>query len=93
MIKSPVLTEKSFINAGLGVYSFKVDKQTTKHEVKAMIEKLYKVHVTKLTSTVKKGQTTRTGKKRLTRELAPQKTVRVWLKKGESITLFDIKKD
>lgn len=93
MIKQPILTEKSFINAGLGIYTFSTTRQTTKHEVKALIESFYKVHVVKVTSTVKKGKLARTGKRRVPHEVAPQKTVRVWLKKGESITLFETKKD
>ncbi|MEI6690521.1 MAG: 50S ribosomal protein L23 [bacterium] len=93
MINKPVFTEKSFINAGKGTFTFLVEKTTNKNAVKVMIEDMFKVNVTKLTSMVRKGKIVKTGKRRLPSLSSPQKMVRVWLKKGQSIDLFDIKKD
>ncbi len=93
MINKPVLTEKSFLDAGHGVFTFNVQPGMTKSEVKASVETLFKVHVTKMTSVIRKNRDLHTGKRRLSTSVAPTKSVRVWLKKGESISLFDIKKD
>lgn len=89
----PIFTEKSFINASNGTYTFAVARQATKHEVKAMVETVFKVNVVKVTSLMRQAKTKRTGKKRLPTLSTPTKHVRVWLQKGQSISLFDIKKD
>jgi ribosomal protein L23 len=91
MIKKPIFTEKSFLQARLGIYSFQVDRKTTKSEAKALIESMFKVQVVKCTSLISKAVHKRTGKKRLPSLTEVKKTMRVWLKKGQTLDLFDIK--
>lgn len=92
-ITKPIITEKSMIDASSGVYTFAADLHTTKHQAKEQIEKLFKVHVVSINSIITKGDSKRTGKLRRVKTLPPQKKIKVTLKKGESIDLFDLKEE
>ena len=46
LIKRPYITEKAGIAAQAGKYSFLVKNEANKSEVKKIVEKEYKVHVT-----------------------------------------------
>ncbi len=85
LVKHWVVSEKASRLQGNGQYTFAVYPATTKVELKKMIEKLYKVHVTKVTST------TLPGKKVYSRGRAGQRSdrkfMRVHLKSGETIDL------
>lgn len=89
----PVFTEKSFLKAASGTYTFETDPKTTKQQLKQKVQELFNVSVVKTTSIKSKGKTKRTGRRRLPTSGAPTKIIRVTLKKGQSISLFDIKKD
>lgn len=52
IIKKPLISEKSMINAGIGKYTFEVDPKANKIEIRKAIEDIFKVHVTKI-NTVK----------------------------------------
>lgn len=93
LLIKPHLTEKSMLAASRGVYTFVVASLATKHEVKALVQELFKVSVTKVTSTTIQQPPRRTGKKRLATSVSPLKLARVWLKEGQSIALFDLKED
>lgn len=92
-MNKPIFTEKSFLYASQGAYTFAVDKSMTKSSIKAQVESIFKVNVVKVTSLVQKGKTTHQGRRRQIGVKPPVKAVRLWLKKGQSIDLFDIKKD
>ncbi|KKU88804.1 MAG: 50S ribosomal protein L23 [Microgenomates group bacterium GW2011_GWF2_47_9] len=90
-ILKPIITEKSMLAASRGVFTFEVESRSTKHQVKAEVEKLFKVNVIKLTSLRSKGVVKRTGKLKIRTTTSPRKITKVWLKKGQSIELFDMK--
>ena len=48
LVKNPLITEKGTDLSALGKYLFLVDKKATKNEIKKIIEKEYKVKVTKV---------------------------------------------
>ena len=48
IIKAPVITEKSQAALEEGKYTFKVDPKANKTEIKAAIEKIFKVKVTSI---------------------------------------------
>ena len=48
ILKAPVITEKSQIAKSEGKYTFKVDPKANKTEIKAAIEKIFKVKVTSI---------------------------------------------
>ena len=57
LIKSPIVTEKSArIGESLKQIVFKVDLDANKREIKRAVEELFKVEVTKVTTSVVKGK-------------------------------------
>jgi len=57
LIKSPIVTEKSArIGESLKQIVFKVDLDANKREIKKAVEELFKVEVTKVTTSVVKGK-------------------------------------
>lgn len=93
IILNPVITEKSMRDAASSVYTFRVVPTATKHQIKELTEELFSVHVTKVNTTIIKPVARRTGRKRLASATAIKKIARVWLKKGETISLFDLKEE
>lgn len=61
IIKKPLITEKTTWESGdRNRYSFEVDKRAKKPQIKAAIEKLYKVRVQSVATQVRKGKYFRT---------------------------------
>ena len=56
IIKSPITTEKSTNLQQYNQYSFVVDKNSTSSEVKQAIEKIFKVKVTKINTSILRGK-------------------------------------
>jgi len=57
LIKSPIVTEKSArIGESLKQIVFKVDLDANKREIKKAVEELFKVEVTKVTTSVSKAK-------------------------------------
>jgi large subunit ribosomal protein L23 len=90
MIQKPLITETTLRDAQRGVFTFEVTKETTKGQIKDMIEKLFKVHVIKVTTTIKKGKTKRVGRMRRVKDVVKIKKARIMLKKGETIEYFEV---
>jgi len=57
IIASPVVTEKSTMGSQHGQVTFKVPVKATKPEIKAAVEALFKVKVTKVNTLISKGKT------------------------------------
>ncbi len=57
IIASPVVTEKSTMGSEHGQVTFKVPVKATKPEIKAAVEALFKVKVTKVNTLISKGKT------------------------------------
>lgn len=89
----PNITEKSMIAASLNQYTFKVNAKANKHQIKKAVEDQFGVNVLKINTTKTKQSTHksfRTGK--AVTKKAIKKAI-VTLKKGQTIKLFDIKKN
>lgn len=56
IIKAPLVTEKSAKESVYRKYTFQVDKDSNKIEIKRAVEKIYKVKVDKVTSMTVKGK-------------------------------------
>lgn len=82
----PYFTEKTLLRAQEGRFTFKVTKSFSKYQIKALIERLFKVEVTGVRTLNHKGAARRTVKG--TRYLPSWKTAIVSLKKGQSIDLW-----
>lgn len=87
----PIITEKSMADASSGVFTFEVSKSAGKNEIKSAIEQSFGVTVLKVTTIVRKGASTRTGRRRLPSTTVDRKIARAWVKDGQKIDLFDFK--
>ena len=87
---APIITEKSMMDASQGKFTFRVDRFATKEEIKKVVEKKFKVHVTNISTSILKGKSVRTGMKRTEKKLTPVKKAVVTLKKGEKIGMFEL---
>lgn len=87
----PVITEKSMYSASFGAFTFEVALGSTKHAVKHAVETAFKVNVVKIHALRRHNPSRTTGSKRIATKQTDQKFMTVWLKKGQSIDLFDLK--
>lgn len=93
LLIKPHITEKSMLAASRGVYTFLVAPHASKHQLSELIEKTFKVKVIKTSTSITKTAEKKTGKRRLSVSHPSLKFARFWLKKGDSISLFDLKED
>jgi large subunit ribosomal protein L23 len=86
MLTAPWLSEKALIGTEKGVYVFAVPPRATKTDIKAAVEKVYKVvpRRVNIVNTVGKKKSLRTKRGFGTR--AARTKAYVYLKKGETIT-------
>lgn len=89
----PLITEKAMLAAAEGIYTFQVDLSATKHQIKEVVESTFTVKVTKVTTTTTKPSMRKTGRRRLPTTTSKVKKARVWLKKGQTIDLFEFKEE
>lgn len=87
VIKKPILTEKSTMNAESGVYSFEVDRKATKIDIKTAVEKSFSVKVTSVNTVVCRGKVNR-NKFGLVKPKYWKKAM-VKLAPGEKISIFE----
>ncbi len=87
----PLITEKTVADAKNGKYTFKVDKNITKHGIKDLIEKAFGVHVVSVRTITIPGEKRKTvqGRKRVVK---PGKKTVITLKDKETIDIFETKK-
>jgi large subunit ribosomal protein L23 len=88
----PVLTEKSMSEAKKGNYTFFVEKNMNKRQIRKMIEEIFEVSVVKVRTMNVAGEIrrTNTGKKRI---IKPKKKAIVTLEGKDKIDLFgEVKK-
>lgn len=90
IIQKPIITEKSLKDAGMGIFTFEVDKNANKNQIREKIENLYKVHVKKVTTANFKGKKRLVGKKRTPVYEADRKKAWIKLAPSEKIDLFEI---
>lgn len=83
----PVLTEKSMSEAKKGNYTFFVEKNMNKRQIRKMIEEIFEVSVVKVRTMNVAGEVKRTnmGKKRT---IKPKKKAIVTLEGKDKIDLF-----
>ncbi|MBA4027667.1 MAG: 50S ribosomal protein L23 [Planctomyces sp.] len=87
VIKRPVLTEKSSLGSSdHGRYTFEVDVRATKRDIKAAVESLYRVHVEKVNTRVRKARDRQYRYGLVTGKISKHATVR--LRDGEAIDLL-----
>lgn len=88
IIKRPVLTEKSTALKSEGnIIIFEVAKNANKKEIKSTLEKLFKVHVEAVNTSIVRGKKRRMG--RFEGKQPNWKKAVVRIREGEKIELFE----
>lgn len=87
LIKRPLVTEKNTYHNAVGVYVFEVDLDSKKPEIKAAVEKVFKVKVQSVKTSVCRGHSkvTKFG----AGKIPYWKKAYVKLAAGEKIALFE----
>ncbi len=87
VLKTPVVTEKStFVKDNLHTLTFKVARRATKQEIKAAVEKIFKVKVASVRTANFHGKIRRQG--RYSGRRPDWKKAYVTLRKGEKMVEF-----
>lgn len=88
IIKGPIITEKlDRAREEERQYGFLVDKKANKTEIRHAVEKLFKVNVVEVRTSIQRGKVKRVGKS-IGRRPNWKRAV-VTLKEGQSIDLFE----
>jgi len=83
----PVITEKSTNLLSDNKYTFIVDQEANKIEIKHAVEKMFKVHVADVRTMVVKGKEKRRG--RIVGRTSDRKKAIVTLRPGDRIAIFE----
>lgn len=89
IIISPIISEKSMDEVAKTKFTFKVNKNAGKKEIKRAVEEKFKVNVIKIKTLNMKGKTKRFGQKRIESKTSGFKKAIVVLKPGQEIDLFE----
>ena len=88
IIRRPILTEKSTaLKESQNCIVFEVDPNANKKEIKSSVEKLFKVHVESVNTTIVRGKVRRMGK--FEGKKPNWKKAVVKIKEGEKIEFFE----
>ena|SRR3990167_2202746 len=91
MLLKALITEKTIAETAKGRFAFVVSLDSTKTEIKKLIEKTFNVKVIKIQTLVMPGKSYRAGKRWVFKYRSDWKKAVVTLEKGQRIDLFDIK--
>jgi large subunit ribosomal protein L23 len=92
-IIKPIVSEKSFAEAKVGKYTFKVARYATKVDVQHAVERIFGVKVVRVFTTNVKSSKTRNTRYARRRIDDSYKKARVELVKGQKIDIFEEKAD
>lgn len=87
VIKKPLVTEKAMLPHPYPRYAFVVDRWADKVAIRKAVEKLFKVHVTQVNTSIIRGKFRRVG--RSMGKKPNWKKAFVTLKEGEKIEIFE----
>jgi len=90
IIVRPIITEKSMLDANKSKFTFIVNKNASKKEIKSAVEKLFDVTVVTVSTSMVKGKTRKFGPRRVEQVLSAEKKAMVQLKSGQKIDAFEI---
>lgn len=87
----PIITEKSMLQTAANKYTFEVDVNANKNQIKEAVEKTFAVEVVSVETTKVSGKRRRIGRLRREIRKTDSKKAIVKLKPGQKIDLFEIK--
>jgi len=91
IIKKPLITEKTLKETALNRYSFIVDPKATKGQIKEEVERLFKVNVVNVKTSLYKTRRSRSARSGFYRQSRAYKKATVELKPKQSIKYFETK--
>jgi large subunit ribosomal protein L23 len=89
VIIKPVVSEKSYGLIEDDVYTFVVNREATKPEIKDAVEQLFGVRVRKVNTLLRRGKRVRSRRKQSLGRRSDQKRAIVTLAEGDSIDVFE----
>lgn len=90
IIIRPIITEKSMYDAGLGKFTFAVNRNTNKYAIAQAVQEAFQVTVEHISVSRVKGARKRAGTRRIEKQGDIWKKAIITLAKGQKIDLFDI---
>lgn len=87
VVIKPKITEKSLSEAKSGMYTFEVDTDASKTQIKESVEKMFNVTISTVQTVVRKGKVRRVGKRQSPKKESNKKVAYVHVIKGK-IDLF-----
>jgi large subunit ribosomal protein L23 len=90
VILEPVVSEKSYELLEANVYTFKVNPQASKPEIRDAVESIFGVRVTKVNTLNRKGKRKRNRRNFTYGKKPDSKRALITLAEGDSIELFDV---
>ena len=87
VLRKPLVTEKNTALQALGKYTFEIDSDATKNQVKQAVEKAFKVTVISVNVMSVRGQEKMVGRKKVAG--GEWKKAIVTLKAGDKIQIFE----
>ncbi|OGD85727.1 50S ribosomal protein L23 [Candidatus Curtissbacteria bacterium RBG_16_39_7] len=93
VIRKPIFSEKTQTKAALQVYTFEVEKDATKKDIKRALDKQFSVEVKKVRTRTQKPKRRRTGKRRYEVQTKSFKIAEITLKKDQKIDLWEVPKE
>lgn len=91
IIKKPVITEKSLLDASIGEYTFEVAKTANKREIAQAVAEIFKVDVKRVKTRIVKNRKKRIMRSRQTTVLPAIKKASVKIGKDQKIDIFEVK--
>lgn len=79
----PMMTEKAVKLANSNIYMFETNLKANKHNLKQVLEKIYKVKVDKVRLTIRKGKERKVGRRMRPKKLSDKKIAFIYLKEGK----------
>lgn len=87
----PVISEKSTNMVEKGEYTFLVEQNLTKYQIKKAVEETFGVSVRRVRTKVLRGKSKKAGQKKLSVKTADRKLAIVRVGKDDKIDLFETK--
>jgi large subunit ribosomal protein L23 len=87
VLVKPLITEKNTMLGALNKYTFKVDPRANKTQIKAAVQTIFKVDVTKVNTISVPPKTRRVG--RSVGKSSPWKKAVVTVREGQRIEIFE----
>ncbi len=91
IVEKPIITEQSMADVHQGKYTFKVNTKASKKEIAQVVQRLFNVQVTNVTTRIMPGKQRRIGRTNKFTKTSSWKKAVVSLEEGQKIDLFEKK--